>query len=364
MVNDSSTVRFSSESNAEFYSILRKRVNEYFKTSNISKFGNYKMVIKSIVMCSMYFGSYALFLANVSDSLIVNFLFWIVMGFGAAGIGMSVMHDANHGAYSKSLRVNKFMSMFMNLIGSNSTIWIYQHNVLHHSFTNVEGHDEDINVPFFLRFSPHQKLRKLHRFQHIYAWFFYGLQTIARVTVGDFTQAFVYRKKGLITSKKAFRKVLLNVLFWKLFYYSYMIVLPIIILPFSPWFTIFCYLTMHFIQGLFLSAVFQSAHIMPECAYPLHDEEGNMANNWAVHQLETTTNFSPKSRIFSWYIGGLNYQVEHHLFSGICHIHYKKLSSIVRETAKEFNIRYNTQKSFVHALYKHTQMLKQLGTTA
>ncbi len=360
--SSSNTVRFSSQSNAEFYTTLRQRVNNYFKVSNISKYGNYKMVLKSIVMLSLYFVSYALFISNISDAAWVNIALWLVMGFGAAGIGMSVMHDANHGAYSKNPRVNKFMGMFMNIIGSNTTIWKFQHNVLHHSFTNIEGEDEDINVPYVLRFSPHQKLRKFHRFQHIYAWFFYGLQTMVRVTISDFSQAFVYRKRGLIQTKKAFFKVLMNVFLWKVLYYAYMLVIPMLILPFSPWFILLCYAIMHFVQGLFLSAVFQSAHVMPNCEFPQQDTDGNMQNNWAVHQLETTTNFSQKSRIFSWFIGGLNYQVEHHLFSGICHIHYKKLSKIVAQTAQEYNIRYNTQKSFVSALYNHTKMLKQLGT--
>jgi linoleoyl-CoA desaturase len=138
--------------------------------------------------------------------------------------------------------------------------------------------------------------------------------------------------------------------------------LPMLILPFSPWFILLAFLITHLVAGFILSCVFQPAHVMPDCEYPMPDDEGNIENNWAVHQLLTTANYANKSRIFSWYAGGLNFQIEHHLFPHICHIHYKKIAPIVRKTAEEFNLPYHSEKTVLSALASHTRMLKMLAT--
>jgi linoleoyl-CoA desaturase len=101
--------------------------------------------------------------------------------------------------------------------------------------------------------------------------------------------------------------------------------------------------------------------VVPSSEYPTPDEEGQLQNNWAIHQMLTTANFSPKSSFFSWYIGGLNYQIEHHLFPNICHVHYRKISAIVKQTAQEFGVPYNVQPNFVKAVWSHGKMLKKLG---
>ncbi|HEY9115353.1 MAG TPA: fatty acid desaturase, partial [Bacteroidales bacterium] len=157
------------------------------------------------------------------------------------------------------------------------------------------------------------------------------------------------------------KKELKQIILWKLFYYSYILVLPLLLVPVSPWLTLLGFVTMHAITGFSLSIVFQTAHVMPDNIYPLPDNDGNMENNWAIHQMLTTSNFSPKSRIFSWFIGGLNYQVEHHLFANICHVHYKDISKIVVETAKEHGVPYRTQRNFMLALWNHYKMLRHLG---
>ena len=148
---------------------------------------------------------------------------------------------------------------------------------------------------------------------------------------------------------------------WKLFYYSYALVVPMIMVPLAWWMVLLAFISMHFLTGLLMSLVFQTAHVMPEVTYPLPDETGRIANEWAIHQLATTTNYAPKSRYFSWFIGGLNYQIEHHLFPDICHVHYKKLSSIVAQTAKEYGLPYNIKKNFITAIWDHARMLRQLG---
>ena len=246
-------------------------------------------------------------------------------------------------------------------MGGNSSLWKIQHNHLHHAYTNIQGVDEDIDVPVFLRLSPHAKKYMIQRFQHMYFWFFYSLSTLTWVTFKNTLQIFRYRKTGLLTGKRVLVKELIQEIAWKSFYYGYVLILPMLLLPVSPWIILAAFAIMHFITGLGLGLIFQTAHVMPTSQYPLPDLNGNMNNNWAIHQLLTTSNFSPESRIFSWLIGGLNYQIEHHLFPNICHIHYKNISKIVRKTAADFGIPYYVQPSFATAIQNHVRMLQYLG---
>lgn len=319
------------------------------------------MIFKTIFMLSLFFVPLVIVNTGIVASPLLLFGLYLLSGLGMAGIGMGVMHDAIHGSYSKNRKVNKYMGYTLNLIGANAAIWKIQHNVLHHTYTNIDEADEDINAPFFLRFSPHAKRYWLHRFQHLYIWFFYGLSTISWVTTKDFLRIHRYKKLGFIKGKAEVRKEILQVTGWKLLYYSYALALPLIMVPLAPWIIILAFFGMHFLTGICISLVFQSAHVMPSTEFPLPDENGLIANDWAIHQLATTSNFSPRSRFFSWMIGGLNYQVEHHLLPNICHVHYRKLSRIVAETAKEYGIPYHTKKTFVAAVWDHIKMLQQLG---
>ena len=355
------TIKYSQEFQPDFINTLRKKIKEYFQINRISKFGNMNMILKTVFMFSLLMIPYFLMIFGVFSNLALFFLLWITMGFGMAGIGLSVMHDANHGSYSKHSRLNKILGYTLNLMGGNSSLWKIQHNYLHHAFTNIQGADDDINVPVFLRLSPHAKKYMIQRFQHLYFWFFYGLSTLTWVTFKNALQISEYRKRGLITGKRVLGKELILEVAWKLFYYGYVLILPMLLLPVSPWLILAAFVIMHFITGLTLGLIFQPAHVMPTSQYPLPDIKGNIKNNWAIHQMMTTSNFSPDSRIFSWLVGGLNYQIEHHLFPNICHVHYKNISKIVKKTAVDFGIPYHVQPSFTAAIRNHVKMLKNLG---
>ena len=355
------TIKFKKNHNEEFYKVLKKRVNNYFKTSKIDKHGNVQMFIKSLVMISLYVFPYLLMLLYFQSPFTI-LLMWIIMGVGMAGIGLSIMHDANHGAYSKNQRVNKVVGYIITLVGGHDVNWRIQHNVLHHTYTNVTGGDEDISPGNTLRFSPHEPRRYVHKYQHIYAWFLYGMMTILWSTSKDFKQLFRYKRLGLLqTQGVRFISSLIILIFSKLIYYFLVLVLPLVYSPLSIWGTIACYLTMHFICGVILGGIFQPAHVVPTSDYPLPDDSGNIDADWAVNQLTNTSNFAPGSRFFSWYVGGLNYQIEHHLFPNICHIHYRKISEIVKSTALEYNLPYNSEITWVKALASHTKMLYNLG---
>jgi linoleoyl-CoA desaturase len=287
------------------------------------------MKIKTIFMLLLYFSPYFLVIFGVITTPWLITLCWILIGFGMSGIGMCIIHDANHSAYSKNKNVNFILGRVVNVVGAYAPTWKIQHNILHHTYTNIHNFDEDISPPInILRFTPNDTYRSIHRFQYIYAWFFYSLMTVMWITSKDITQILRYKKMGL-TKGKNFNHLIIELIISKTFYYSYMVILPILLLD-IPWWSVFLLLILkHLIAGFTLATIFILAHVVPETSWPEPTKELEIKNNMAIHQLETTSNFAPKSRIFNWFIGGLNYQIEHHLFPGICHVHYKKLSKIV-----------------------------------
>jgi linoleoyl-CoA desaturase len=336
-------------------------VKYYVKSHKKSRNANSTMVLKTVIMLTLFLAPLITLSSGVVSSVPLLFLLYILSGLGMAGIGMGVMHDAIHGSYSKNKKINTLLGYTFNLIGANATVWRIQHNVLHHTYTNIDHADDDLNAPFFLRFSPNAKHYWLHKYQHIYIWFFYGLATISWITTKDFVRLKRFKDMGLLHKKNEYNKALVSMTAWKLSYYCYALALPMFMLPFAWWIVLLAFLSMHFVTGLLVSIIFQIAHIMPANTFPLPDDQGQMNDNWYAHQFATTTNFSPKSHILFWLIGGLNYQVEHHVLPDVCHVHYKNLTSIVSETAKEYGMPYHVKKSLFHAILDHTKMLRLLG---
>jgi len=344
-----------------FYKDLKKRVSLYFKNNNISRFGNSSMFIKTIFMLSLYLVPYILILTVVSNTWL-SLLLWTVAGFGMAGVGLSVMHDANHGAYSKHAFINKTFGFLSNMVGGSDINWRIQHNVLHHTYTNIDGMDEDIDVDGLMRFSPNQERLKIHRYQHIYAWFLYGLLTINWFFRKDYQQIYRYKKMSLLSTQNiSYGRALTVIILTKIIYAFFMIVLPILISPSSWYVSLIGFFVMQFIAGFLLSVIFQTAHVVPSSEFPQPDSTGSVSNEWAINQLYNTSNFAPKSCFMSWYIGGLNFQIEHHLFPNICHIHYKQISKIVKQTAIEYNLPYYSYSTFFQAVRDHFKLLQKLG---
>lgn len=355
-------INFPAQKQPEFIRELREKVSDYFTSQQISKYGNASLLLKTLFMFTLYLAPYFLMLTGVISSYGGVILCWVIMGLGKAGVGMGVMHDANHHSYSKNPKVNKWMSKTMYLLGGFPVNWQYQHNTMHHGFTNIDGHDEDIDPGSVIRLSPHKPRLKAHKFQHIYAWFLYGLMTFSWVTTKDFEQLNRYRKEGVkLNGKLTYRQLFLTLIVAKVLYYIAFLVIPMVILPFAWYWVILFFLIMHFTSGFILTTVFQTAHVVTATDYPLPDETGSMENSWAIHQLYTTSDFAPKNKVLSWLIGGLNYQVEHHLFPNISHVHYPKIAKLVRETAEKYNLPYHVQPGFIHAVAEHGRMLRKLG---
>ncbi|MFN0031329.1 MAG: fatty acid desaturase family protein [Flavobacteriales bacterium] len=361
MTNTVKTLRFKAGKDLEFFSTLRSRVDAYFTESKISPHANPGMVLKSIVLIAGYILPFAFMLA-FQPPVLVCIALWLLMGLALAGIGMSVMHDANHGAYSGNERTNRNIGYILNLLGGSSFNWKIQHNLLHHTYTNITGHDEDITGQKSLRFSPHTAHKKMHKHQWYYAFVLYGVLTLYWGVAKDMVQYINYKRKGLNKNKPAQNRLLLfKITALKLVYFFSFLVLPLLVSSIPYYQILIGFLLMHITAGVILSVVFQLAHTIEETEFPVPDDLGAIDHAWAVHQMKTTADFSRNNKLMSWYVGGLNFQVEHHLFPKICHVHYPQISPIVEATAKEYGVPFLDNVTFARAFKSHVAFLKKMG---
>jgi linoleoyl-CoA desaturase len=352
-------VRFAGKKDAEFFPVLNKRVGEYFKSKNISKHANAAMVAKTVFYFTTLTLSYLLIVFSDINP-------WIklacagVMGFSCAMIGMNVCHDAIHGGYSSKNWVNKIIGHTFNIVGANPYLWDIMHNQMHHTYTNIHDADEDVEAVPGVRTSPLVKRRWIHRFQHIYAFLFYGFASITWVFLKDYKK-FFSKKIGLKDNRPHPVKEYFFLFGFKALYYVIFLVIPFVYMDLAWYWILMGFFISHYIEGATLALVFQLAHIVEGPEFPNPDGEGNVEDTWAVHQMKTTANFATASPLALFLTGGLNFQVEHHLFPKVCHIHYPQISKIVKATAKEYNVPYFEHKSFWAALASHIRVLKLFG---
>lgn len=353
-------VKFSTRQEQEFITELKQRVHAYFEERGISDKADARMVFKTIAMLSLTFGPYLLIMLGGFSAPVMLSLA-VVMGIGMAGCGFSIAHDALHGAYSDNRRINGILGMAFDVLGANGYLWKITHNVIHHTYTNIQGIDEDLEVSPLLRLSPTSEYRKIHRFQHWYAIAAYSMSTLFWVFVKDY-KYILQRDLGPYQNIRHPRSEIVKLLVMKVVYYGYTIVLPLVWLDIPLWQFVVGLLAMHLTAGVILGVVFQLAHVVEG---PSHlPAAGNevIEDSWLVHELKTTSDFGRSNKLLCWYVGGLNFQVEHHLFPKICSIHYPAISPIVEEVAKKHGIPFHTQPTLRAAIASHLRMLKQLGS--
>lgn len=352
--------KFLKSKDEEFASTLRSRVNSYFQENGLSRNANRKMVIKSISLLTWYLAPFLIIIFGGITNHLLLFTLWVIMGLGKAFVGTAVMHDSLHGSYSKKKSINKMMGYSAAIIGLDSLVWKIQHNVLHHTYTNIEDTDEDILPRIVFRFSEHQPLKWIHKFQHIYAPIFYCVPVLEWITTKDFIKAFEYREMRLIKPGKEFRLELAGIIARKLIYIGAFIALPIYMVDISGWTTFAMIIGSGAVTGIMVSMIFQTAHVTPDATFTKEESE-QINQSWSAHQLFTTINFGRKQPIVTWLFGGLNFQIEHHLFPDICHVHYPAISKIVEATTQEFGLPYYCKDTFAQALSSHFKHLKNLG---
>jgi linoleoyl-CoA desaturase len=348
-----------SKKNPVFYNDLKSSVEVYFINNNIQKTGDWRLYLKAAILIPSAIFIYIFLLGSqypgwlgVSLSALLGFIF--------ASIGFNVMHDACHGSYSSKKWVNNVLGLTLNALGGNAFIWKFKHNIVHHTYTNVDGIDDDIAKSPVIRQCSTQKWVPAHRYQYIYVVLVYAISSVAWVLMMDFTKYFSQKIFNTPLQKMSTQE---HVIFWfsKVMYMLFYIAVPVYFVGWGPWAIGFA--AMHVTMGLVLALVFQLAHVVEHTEFEV---VGAMAskqidNEWAIHQVKTTANFAPKDKIISWFVGGLNYQVEHHLFPRVSHIHYPAISKIVHDTCKRHNLPYNEYSTMTAAVASHFRMMKQLG---
>ncbi len=367
-IDEMAKVKFNNKE-AVFFQALRERVDGYFKQNKIAQTGNFKLFSKTAILLSAIIIMYFLLLF---DEAILGFPLngWIKLGvcalFGVnvAAIGFNVMHDGAHGSYSKFKWVNEIMGHSLNVLGGSVMMWKQKHNIAHHTYTNIEGHDDDIDAGSLIRLHKDQPKLKFHKFQHIYGLFLYGFMYVYWVFYTDYYKYFSKQVSDNVPLRKLKTHEHLN--FWvsKVFNYTIFIVIPIVQLGFLNW--LIGYFLMAFVCGVVLSVVFQLAHIVEDAHFfaPNNDGLTVVEAEWAVYQLNTTVDFAPNSKFYTWLLGGLNFQVVHHLFPKISHVHYPEVRKIIAQTCKDFNIEYKVFPTMWGAFKSHISYLKQAGNAA
>ena len=352
------TPKFRNINGSSFHQELKRRVNNYFIENNKPQTGNFSLYFKAVLFWIAYIALY------IHVVFFTPGTWWaisecLLMGGLTAAIGFNVMHDGGHGSFSNSKFWNKIAAYSVNALGASGLMWSNKHNIVHHTYTNIDGIDDDIEIKPMLRMCPTQKKYFIHRFQHVYVWFLYTLLLIVWVFASDYTKYFK-KKVGIVPLKKL--SAFDHFAFWtaKIGYYFMMIALPIYMVGFVSWLVGFLVLTMF--AGLILSVVFQLAHTVEETAFPTPMENNDIENEWAIHQIQTTANFATRNKLICWLVGGLNFQIEHHLFPKISHIHYPAISKIIKKTCDEFNVKYIEYKHMRDAVVSHTLHLKRMGT--
>jgi len=350
-------------SNALFFNTLKDRVDQYFVEKRIDYTGNFKLYLKTIILVSILVACYAILVFFTPASGWLSLSICAIMGLDMAAIGFNVMHDGAHGSYSKIKWVNNMMSYSLNLLGGSSFMWKLKHNVNHHSYTNIEGMDDDIDIKPWIRVHTTQPKYWFNKFQHIYGLLLYGLTYLFWIFMNDFRKYFSRKISDFTPIRKM--KPSEHFAFWatKIGYVGLFLILPIYNVGVA--YTLMGYGVTVFVCGIAIAIVFQLAHVVEDAPFiDTLGEDTKIETEWAVHQLNTTFNFATKNKTVSWLLGGLNFQVEHHLFPKISHIHYPELNKILMKTCKEFNIAYNEFPSVASALRSHLMHLKQIGSAA
>lgn len=344
--------------NQSLHSELKKRVQAYFDERGIVSTGTPRLFTKAITMVIAFVLLY-IQLMVWAPVWYLGIFECIILGGLVAGIGFNVMHDGSHGSFSTNKWINKVAASSISLLGANHFMWNMKHNMIHHSFTNIDGVDDDIEIGALMRMAPTQKRLKLHKFQHYYFWFLYMFLYIFWIFFTDYKKYFS-RKIGAVPLKKM--SIVDHIEFWgvKVYHAAFFIVVPIYAVGWISWLVGFSIMSV--VAGFILSIVFQLAHTVEQTAFPVADIESHkLPDEFAAHQIKTTANFATRNKLVSWLVGGLNFQIEHHLFPKVSHVHYPAISKIVRNVCAEYQLQYIEYPTMRRAVVAHVRFLRMMG---
>lgn len=358
-------IKFDNESDRDFHRAVRARVADYFDGAGYSRFGKYAnpaVALKAAIFIALAAGAYTLILTSGMGP-------WALLGlvnlFGASSLllAINVAHDAAHHALTPYRSLNRALQTFVfTLLGANAYLWRLRHVKSHHNFPNVNGCDIDIDDTAFLRLSPNQPRRRYHRYQHLYAPFIFWLVDIHTVFFQDFVYLFKRRLANMEDIRHPRREY---VLFFvcKFAYLALMLFVPMALLDLPWWQIVVGWLVMSFIMSTIFISLLIGTHFCEQAEFPEVDDAGNLNTGWATHALVTSLDWNPESKLANFFVGGANAHAAHHLFPGVCHVHYPAMTRIIRETAEEYGVRYNVT-SFWGMMRSHFRFLKRMGAGA
>lgn len=349
-------IRFESTQKDEFLATVRKRVDNYFKENKLSRYATTGIHVK---VAAHFIIGIALYLSIIFQLfhpivlLIMSGFLGVISGF----IGINLCHDCLHGSYSPNPKVNRLLGYCYDFVGLSSYIWKMTHNGGHHTYTNITGHDPDIDKPFILRLSPGSKWYPFHRFQQFYIWLLYSFVGINWIYVADYLSVAQEWKKISWSELAIF-------CFFKIINFIVFLGIPLYVMTLPWWQILLGYLVYQMAGGFAVALIFQLAHLVENVQFPTPDETGVMDNQWGAHEMLTTANFGTNNSILNILVGGLNFQIEHHLMPYISHAHYKNIAPIVKATAREFGLPYNESPTMLEAIKSHYRVIKRLGSGA
>ncbi len=342
----------------DFQVEVRRRIDEFFRSTGRRQRDCPQMYFKTAVLLASFTASYVL-LVFAAQTWWQALPLAVLLGLATAAIGFNIQHDGGHQAYSNYASVNRLMAITLDIIGGSSYQWQWKHAIFHHTYVNITGHDTDIALGAIGRLTPHQRRLWFHRWQQFYLWPLYGLLAINWHLIGDFRDVIMGRvgEHPVPRPKGANIAIFLT---GKIVLLSLAFGIPLLLHPL--WVVALFYAVAAMVLGMVMSVVFQLAHCVEQAEFPLpQPETGRIENAWAIHQVETTVDFARQSRVAAWLLGGLNFQIEHHLFPRICHVNYPAISKLVERTCREFGVKYNEHASFRAGLVSHFRWLRSMG---
>ena len=339
-----------------------RRVDEYLKANNLRTRDLPAMYAQSAIVLAWWLASYALLIASglAGWGTLVSIAFALSFGLATACIGFNIMHDANHNGYSDNPKVNRLLGLTVELVGLSSFMWRQQHNVWHHTYTNVAGLDEGLEMDGWVRNSPRDYWQPKHKYQHLYAPVVYAMAGIGLLIGRNFQMYFTGKSGDTFVYPPMSRND--KITFWAGRFINLMLYLVIPALAFGVLGALGIFAITSIATGFVMALILQMAHVMTDVDFP--EPTGDplkIENEWAIHEVQTTSNFAPKNAVINWYVGGLNFQIEHHLFPHMCHLLYPQIAPIVEQTCAEFGVGYKSYPTFFGAVANHWLSIKEFG---